>query len=167
MIGEEHEQTCGNCGAMIYKEHVSTGLARHHDGVLLCPHCVEESERAQSAGGAGGFEPIEFDDIDEREDSAFDMSESRVHTMSASLLGEAAAWDESRFKRGLNPEARVACRCRTFHCKVTEGAIGYLNNLINDWLDENPNVTIKFANSTIGQFEGKHTEPNLILTLFY
>ena len=28
-------------------------------------------------------------------------------------------------------------------------------------------IGIKFSNSTIGSFEGKHTEPNLILTLFY
>ena len=42
-----------------------------------------------------------------------------------------------------------------------------MNEQINEWLDKNPDVTIKFANSVIGMFEGKHTEPNIIMTVFF
>ena len=45
--------------------------------------------------------------------------------------------------------------------------IEHLDEQINEWLDENKEITLKFANSTIGMFEGKHTEPNLIFTFFY
>lgn len=165
MLKDDSEQTCEGCGATIYKEHINTGIARHQNGKLMCPHCVEEAE-AESSGGAG-FEPIEFDDIDEREESAADLTESRVHGMSESVLGEAGAWDTSQFSRAADPGARVATRCRLFHCKLTTGALAYLNNQINDWIDKDPQITIKFSSSTIGQFEGKHTEPNLIVTLFY
>lgn len=38
---------------------------------------------------------------------------------------------------------------------------------INEWLDANDKIVVKFATTTIGPFEGKHTEPNLIITAFY
>ena len=40
-------------------------------------------------------------------------------------------------------------------------------NQINEWLDDNDDVAVKFATTTIGMFEGKHTEPNMITTVFY
>ena len=61
----------------------------------------------------------------------------------------------------------TATRCRTFHSKLTDGAINFLNHQINEWLDGNEDITVKFSNSTIGPFEGKHVEMNLIVTLFY
>ena len=42
-----------------------------------------------------------------------------------------------------------------------------MNDQINDWLDGNDKISVKTATSTIGMFEGKHAEPNLILTIFY
>jgi len=42
-----------------------------------------------------------------------------------------------------------------------------MTTLMNDWLDTNPDIVIKFSTSTIGNFEGKHTEPNLIVTVYY
>ena len=38
---------------------------------------------------------------------------------------------------------------------------------INSWLDDNPDISIKFAETTVGTWEGKHSEPNLIMTVFY
>ncbi|MHC4697340.1 MAG: hypothetical protein ACYTFA_11405 [Planctomycetota bacterium] len=159
---------CSKCGASVYKEHIDQGLARYEGTQLLCPHCVVEVEKSGGGGGGGGaFAPIEFDDVDEKEESTIDMSESRVQTLSATGLGEAGGWDESRFQRPLDPKGSTATRCRTFHCKITEGAVTYFNNQINEWLDSHPDITVKFVNSNVGPFEGKHTEPNLILTVFY
>ena len=157
---------CSKCGASVYKEHIDQGLARYEGKDLLCPHCVVEFEQSPDSGG-GAFAPIEFDDVEDSSESAVDMSESQVQTLSSSMLGETGAWDESRFQRAVNPDAATSTRCRTFHCKITEGAVAYFNEQINQWLDKNPDIAIKFANSTIGPFEGKHTEPNLLLTVFY
>ena len=83
------------------------------------------------------------------------------------LCHHAGADDASRFKRPLDPKSPFATRCRTFHCKLSEGAIEFLNMQVNDWLDKHPDIVVKFARSDIGMFEGKHKEPNLILTIFF
>jgi hypothetical protein len=77
------------------------------------------------------------------------------------------AGDEGRFKRPLRPDGVGATRCRMFHCRISQGATDFMVNQINEWLEENKEVTLKFATTTIGMFEGKHTEPNLITTVFY
>ena len=74
---------------------------------------------------------------------------------------------DQNLNRPLHPEAQYASRCRTFHAKLNEGAIAYMNNQINEWCDANGEITIKFATSTIGVFEGKHADPHLILTIFF
>ena len=77
------------------------------------------------------------------------------------------AHDDSRLARELT-HGRNASRCRIFHTRITEGALVYLNEQINEWCDQQPDIEIKFASSTVGAFEGKqHVEHHLILTLFY
>lgn len=166
---EDEHSSCGGCGATIYKEHLDSGIARHEDGKLLCPHCVAEAEREREAkerSGAGEFEPIEFDDKDD-EEVQVDMSSSRIHAASAVTLGLGGGWDDTKYSRALDTRSISATRCRTFHSKLSEAALEFMNNQINDWLDSNEGITVKFANSTIGLFEGKHAEHNIILTLFY
>ena len=124
-MADEEVHECTGCGASVYQESVDSGMARHEDGKLMCPHCVAEYDRAHASspvtvGGGGGddsddidiFEPIEFDDIDEREDKK-DMSQTRVSTMTESVLGAAGVWDDSAFKRTLDPKADTASRSRS------------------------------------------------------
>ena len=159
---------CASCGASIYRQHVDSGIARSVDGKMLCSHCLVEHEREKEGEQSPEFAPIEFDDDDSGEEELnVDLSQSRVHSASTATLGKAGGWDETRYERQPDARAISATRCRTFHAKLSEGALGFMNTMINEWLDENPNITVKFATSTIGTFEGKHAEPNLILTLFY
>ncbi len=72
------------------------------------------------------------------------------------------------FKRPLVSAAEGATRCRTFHSKLTDAALSYMDNQINEWSDAHPEVHVKFATSTIGLFEAKqHQEPHLIVSVFY
>ena len=80
---------------------------------------------------------------------------------------QAGAVDDSRLTRTLRDTGKGATRCRTFHSKLNENAIAYMNEQINEWVYEYPDVEIKFANTTGGVFEGKHADPNLIITVFY
>ena len=162
---DEVTSVCGACGSSVYKQHLDSGIARHVGGKLLCSHCLKEQEEQKS--GDDVFEPIEFDDDDDisSDSSVEDLSSSRIH--SATSMGRAAAWDESKFKRPLQPGIDGATRCRTFHCKLSEGALEFMMNQINEWLEANEEIVIKFSNSSIGPFEGKHTEQNIIITVFY
>ena len=170
---DEVASICQKCGASVYKQHLDSGIARYEGGNLLCAHCVAEYERSHDAATGADtaeFERITLDDEDGADDDdvpTVEMSESKIVTSTGRTLGVAGAWDDERFERALDPKSRGATRCRTFHSKLTEGAIEFLNNQINEWLDKHPNIVIKFSDSVIGPFEGKHTEPNLIVTMFY
>lgn len=72
------------------------------------------------------------------------------------------------FNRELVERSRGATRCRTFHSKLTDAALSYLDNQINEWVDAHPEIHIKFATSTIGLMEAKqHQEPHVIMSVFY
>lgn len=167
---DEVTSVCQQCGASVYKQHIESGIARYEHGKLLCSHCVAEFEHEHDKEGTveEAYEPIEFDNDDDRPNApAADLASSRIHGASATTLGVAGAWDDTKFKRALLPNIAGATRCRTFHCKLSEAAVEFMNHQINEWLDHNEKIVIKFSNSSIGNFEGKHTEPNLIVTVFY
>lgn len=160
----EETKSCQGCGAAIYPEHIRDGIAKKMNGKLLCAHCVREEEEAKAT--ADMMEPISFD-TDDSHGTKVDMTASQIMTSTEDSLGRGGGWDDSRFKRPLDPQSRNASRCRTFHSKITEGALDYMHQQINDWLDGNPEIAVKFATTTIGMFEAKHTELNIFITLYY
>ncbi len=171
MSQEDVHGTCEECGSSIYQAHIDTGIARYEEGKLLCAHCVAEFEAAHDVSGSDlemdDLAPIELEGFDEAEETPAAMSSTRIHSSSAATLGQHGAWDDSAFERSLDPKGAGGSRCRTFHCRLSDGAIDFMNSQINDWLNGNDKITVKFATSTIGLFEGKHTEPNMIMTVFY
>ena len=56
---------------------------------------------------------------------------------------------------------------RTFFTKLHAGAIDFLSEQITKWLKENPGITIKRTNVVTGEIQGKKTEPNIIITIWY
>lgn len=56
---------------------------------------------------------------------------------------------------------------KTFFTKLHAGAIEFLGEQICKWLAENPEIVIKQTNITTGDVQGKKTEPNLIMTVWY
>ena len=56
---------------------------------------------------------------------------------------------------------------KTFFTKLHAGAIDFLNGQINDWLRDNPGITIKQTSTVTGNVVGKKTEPNIIITVWY
>ena len=160
---EEVINICKECGATVYREHLDSGIARYEDGKLLCAHCVTELEANRDNNTAPeAYEPIVFDD--EEPDA---MSQSRIHGATSHGMATAGSWDDAKFRRPLRPDKVGGTRCRVFHCKLSEGALEFMLAQINDWLDGNDQVVVKSVNSSIGPFEGKHTEQHLIITVFY
>ncbi len=56
---------------------------------------------------------------------------------------------------------------KTFFAKLHPGAIEFLDGQIADWLKENPGISIKQTNVSTGDVQGKTTEANLIVTIWY
>lgn len=60
-----------------------------------------------------------------------------------------------------------AVRVRSFHGRLSDQGLGYIDEAINEWLDQHPEIEIKFVTSTVGVFEGKIREPALVMNLWY
>ncbi|MFQ5414704.1 MAG: hypothetical protein ACE5E6_09630 [Phycisphaerae bacterium] len=165
-MSNEHMSVCGQCGATVYPEHLDTGIARYEAGRLLCVHCAEEYDREHDA--AGGASPVPKEAaIPVSSQASANAPGSGFHQAIKPIGTAVHDEDESRFRRPINPTADGATRCRIFHAKLNEGAIEFMTDAINRWIDAHDDIVVKFATSTIGIFEGKHADPNLILTLYY
>ncbi len=70
--------------------------------------------------------------------------------------------EENKWARLPNNTGTGASHVRTFHSKLTDDALGYVDTQINTWLDENPDFEVKLVTTTIGTFTGKVKEPHLI-----
>ena len=68
---------------------------------------------------------------------------------------------EDAWQRTPNTTGHGAIHVKTFHCKLTEDALAYMDSLVNSWLDEHPQYEVKFVSSTIGTMTGKLKEPAL------
>ena len=68
---------------------------------------------------------------------------------------------EESWSRTPNTTGTGAIHVKTFHCKLTEDAITYMDQAVNDWLDAHPQYEVKFVTSTIGTMTGKLKEPAL------
>jgi len=56
---------------------------------------------------------------------------------------------------------------KTFFTKLHAGAIEFLDEQITNWLRSNPGIIVKQTNTVVGEVQGKKTEPNVIVTVWY
>jgi hypothetical protein len=56
---------------------------------------------------------------------------------------------------------------KTFFTKLHAGAMEFQDEQITKWLQDNPDVYIKLTNTTTGEVQGKKTEPNIIISVWY
>ena len=73
---------------------------------------------------------------------------------------------KSQFKRTVNITGQGATRCRLFHCRISPGPLSFMENQINEWID-GENIEVKHVSQNVGVMEGKSTEPNLIVIVWY
>jgi hypothetical protein len=69
---------------------------------------------------------------------------------------------EEQWSRTPNTTGSGAIHVRTFHAKITEDALTYMDQVINEWLDAHPQYEVKFVSSTVGIMSGKLKEPALL-----
>ena len=121
-------------------------------------------------------EPISFDTEDT---AAASISHSPLNLGSAAAAktpqAETAAQPARPVEKkpvGQSPPAKTAdtgrvTGVRTFFTKLHAGAIEFLDEQITNWLQNNPDISIKQTNITVGEIQGKKTEPNIIITVWY
>ncbi len=126
-------------------------------------------------------EPIPLDDSDLDKPIPLDDSDRSKGAVSHSPLSlGAAAAVPPKVKPAAQPARAVAKKpaekivsaerisgVKTFFTKLHPGAIDFLDEQINKWLNENPGITIKRTNTVTGEIQGKKTEPNIIVTIWY
>ncbi|MHC5024653.1 MAG: hypothetical protein ACYTGG_12230 [Planctomycetota bacterium] len=69
---------------------------------------------------------------------------------------------EEAWSRTPNTTGTGAIHVKTFHSKLTDDALKYMDQTINEWLDAHPQYEVKFVNSSVGVLTGKLKEPHLV-----
>ncbi|MDQ3440607.1 MAG: hypothetical protein M3478_09700 [Planctomycetota bacterium] len=72
-----------------------------------------------------------------------------------------------QWKRKPHVGGQGACRVKTFHGKCSDQGLEYLDDAINVWLDEHPDIEVKFVQSNVGMFDGKFKDFALIVNVWY
>jgi len=80
---------------------------------------------------------------------------------------EGAKHRHHEWKRQLHITQNGATRVKSFHGKYSDQGLAFLDDSINEWLDSNPEVDVKYVTSTVGMFDGKIKEPALVLNVWY
>lgn len=151
--------SCAGCGATVYPEHLDRHMAGYWAGALYCGCCLTEKKEGKPAAPPPAQE------------AGFPLEDAPVdHATTPAPAVPAAGAPHSHghgHRLPPRPDAKGATRVRIFHARLSEGAVNHLDMQINEWLERHPEIEIKFANTTVGTWEGKHAEPNLIVTVFY
>ncbi len=69
---------------------------------------------------------------------------------------------EDEWARTPNTTGTGAIHLKTFHSKLTDDALSYLDQQVNEWLDDHPQYEVKLVSTTVGTFTGKLKEPHLV-----
>ena len=88
-------------------------------------------------------------------------------TASKIKFGPDVGHKHHEWKRKPHVTGTGAIRVKSFHAKYSDQGIDHLDDAINEWLDEHPEVEVKFCTQTVHVFEGKIREPALVMNVWY
>jgi hypothetical protein len=77
------------------------------------------------------------------------------------------AGNNQSFKRKPFTTGQGAVRVRSFHGRLSDEGLCFMDDKINEWLDQHPEIEVKFVTTNIGQFEGKIREPALVVNVWF
>jgi hypothetical protein len=118
--------------------------------------------------GGGLDKPIPFDDGDAGGSKVFHSPLNLGGSGTAKAPASPAAPSvKPTVKAPTGSSSDRVTGVKTFFAKLQPGSIHFLDEQINNWLKENPGVVIKRTNTVTGEVQGKQTEPNIIITIWY
>ena len=125
---------------------------------------VEEAVGARIGSASGsddGSEKISMAEMSG--DTKFGITgTSQIKAFGKDHLRKEHKWNRKPVKTGVG-----ACRVKLFHSRLSPNAMEYMEDSINEWLDENPDIEVKFSESTVGVVEGKKSEAHILITVWY
>jgi hypothetical protein len=71
------------------------------------------------------------------------------------------------WKRKPHVTGTGACRVKSFHAKYSDQGVEHMDDQINEWLDDHPEIEVKFVSTTVHVFEGKIREPAIVMNVWY
>lgn len=71
------------------------------------------------------------------------------------------------FKRHAPVTGRGAVHMRTFHGRLSDEGLQFMDDKINEWLEAHPEIEVKFATTTVGMYEGKIKDLALLVNVWY
>ena len=135
------------------------------------PTPVQPGHSQQGAGGAkvagmptqampkDNLDSISLVDLDSNTDVP---GASKIKAFGITGMRPEHTWKRKTFATG-----QGACRIRTFHGRLSDEGMAYMDEKINEWLDAHPDIEVKVVTTSIGQYEGKIKEPALIVNVWY
>lgn len=127
-------------------------------------------DRFPDVPGRGGFDPEDEDPIpveglvDPAPVVRRDPQAPKIRAFEQKLI--AGTRHEEKWARTPNLTGTGAIHVRSFHCKLTEESLAYLDQQINEWLDAHPQYEVKLVTTAVGEWTGKTREPNLIVQVW-
>jgi hypothetical protein len=97
----------------------------------------------------------------------FDAASDTPQPSKIKAFGVAGMHQEHKYKRQTVASGHGACRVRSFHGRLSDEGMVYMDDKINEWLDNHPEVEVKIVTTSIGQYEGKIREPALVVNVWY
>jgi len=73
---------------------------------------------------------------------------------------------EDTWSRTPNATGTGAIHVKSFHCKLGEESLSYLDQQVNEWLDAHPQYEVKFVTTAVGEWQGKIKEPQMIVQVW-
>ena len=67
---------------------------------------------------------------------------------------------EDSWSRSPNVSGTGAIHVKSFHCKLNDEALVYIDQQVNEWLDAHPQYEVKLVTSTTGEWQGKLGKEN-------
>jgi hypothetical protein len=107
------------------------------------------------------LDPIEMEEVDE--DSLVEAAPTKTKIS----FGADGHLTKRAYSRKPTMTGQGACRVRTFHGKLSDQGLEYLDDAINHFLDEHPEIEIKFVTSNVGMFDGKFKDIAMIVNVWY
>jgi len=119
------------------------------------------NEHAHEPGAPSSIPPDMSDGIHDSGEPTRIIGSKKIRT-----IGQKGKRHEEIWSRTPNATGTGALHVRTFHSKLSDESLRYLDQQINEWLDSHPDYEVKFVTSNIGVFTGKIKEPAVICSVW-